>query len=433
MLGMLGIKEKNHILPLTEKLRPKSFQEFVGQKHLVGENGVVTRLIKEEKLCSLIFWGPPGTGKTTLAMLIKEHFGYPQATFSAVTTSIKEIKIFMQSAQKRMELVHQPSILFIDEVHRFNRAQQDAFLPYLEKNIIILLATTTENPSFYLTSPLLSRCKVLLFYPLSQEELLMVIKRAITAFPYTIKIPEEVINIIIRIGQGDARVVLNTLELVLELSPLQNGAKIVSLETLKTVLGKIPLRYDRSGDEHYHLISAFIKSMRGSDPDAAIYWLERMLEAGEDPLFILRRMLIFASEDIGNADPQALQVAVSAFHAFQAVGLPEGILNIIQAVAYLASAPKSNAVLKAHHLAQKDIKYYGSLPVPLHIRNAPTKLMKSLKYGREYKYPHDYPNAHVKQAYLPSQLQKRQYYYPSDRGWEKHIKAYLNKLWRGKK
>jgi putative ATPase len=227
-------------------------------------------------------------------------------------------------------------------------------------------------------------------------------------------------------------VVLNSLELIVELTPVQNGAKIVLPEILKTVLGEIPLRYDRSGDEHYHLISAFIKSMRGTEPDAAIYWLERMLEAGEDPLFILRRMLIFASEDVGNADPHAIQVAVAAFHAFQAVGLPEGILNIIQAVAYLASAPKSNSVLKAHHLAQKDVKYYGSLPVPLHLRNAPTRLMKSLGYGAEYKYPHDYPGSHVKQTYLPSQLQKKQYYYPGDSGWEKLTKLHLQKLWGDK-
>jgi len=421
-------------IPLSERLRPKSLDEFIGQTHLVGKKGIVSRLLKERKLCSLIFWGPPGTGKTTLALLISKHFSYPQATFSAVTTGIKEIKNFMQAAQKEWSSHHRPTIIFIDEIHRFNRAQQDAFLPYIEKGIIILLATTTENPSFYLTAPLLSRCKVLVFHPLSQEELSLLITRALEkGFSWPVRISEEIITILAKTSQGDARVALNTLEIAIDLAPLQNGIKVLSEETIKRAVGEIRLRYDRSGDEHYSLISAFIKSMRGSDPDAAVYWLERMIEAGEDPLFILRRMLIFASEDIGNADPWALQVAVAALHAFQAVGLPEGILNLIQAVTYLATAPKSNAVLKAHHLVQKDIKEYGSLPVPLHLRTAPTKLMKKLGYGVKYKYPHNYPEAHVEQIYLPPELQQKQYYIPSERGWEKKIKERLKKWWREKK
>jgi putative ATPase len=435
MLGMLEFKgkHKRSSIPLAERLRPKTFREFIGQKHLVGENGLVTRLIKENNLCSLIFWGPPGTGKTTLTILIRKHFDYPHAAFAAVTTSIKEIKTFMQAAKKTWEIDQHPSIIFIDEIHRFNRAQQDAFLPYLEKNIIFLLATTTENPSFYLTSPLLSRCKVLPFYPLSFKELSLLIKKALNAFAWPIIISDELMNMFSQIGQGDARVILNTLELAVEIAPLKAGKKVISTDILETVLKEVPLRYDRSGEEHYNLISAFIKSMRGSDPDAAIYWLERMVVAGEDPLFILRRMLIFASEDVGNADPKAIQVVVAALEAFKAVGLPEGVLNLIQAASYLASAPKSNAVLKAHQLVQKDIKTYGSLSVPLHLRNAPSSLLKKLGYGAAYKYPHNYPNAYVHQIYLPDELKKACYYYPSSRGFEMIIKLRLRKLWSDRK
>jgi len=388
-------------------------------------------LVKRKKLFSLIFWGPPGTGKTTLAKILKSYFNYSEASFSAVTSSIKEIKEIMQLAEREWKEEKRPTILFIDEIHRFNRAQQDAFLPYIEKGIIILFATTTENPSFYLTAPLLSRCKVLTFYPLSKKEIEAILQRALKKL--SVHLEKDALNAIVDLAQGDARVALNTLEMAINTTVIKNGVRVITLDTLKGILGNITLRYDRSGDEHYHLISAFIKSMRGSDPDAAVYWLERMLEAGEDPLFILRRMIIFASEDIGNADPQAIQVAVSALHAFQAVGMPEGVLNIVQAAIYLASAPKSNAVLKAHELAQRDVKQYGSLPVPLHLRNAPTSLMQRLGYGKTYKYPHNYSEGYVKQRYLPHLLEKGHYYHPTDRGYEKYIKVRLKKWWGEKK
>ncbi len=413
--------------PLAERMRPKVLSEFVGQTHLTGPTGLVRKIIESSKLPSLVLWGPPGSGKTTLALILQRYFNYPKASFSAVTTSIKEVKVFMHQAGERWQTQKIPTIVFMDEIHRFNRAQQEAFLPYLESGAVILLGTTTENPSFYLVAPLLSRCKVLKLDPLSPKEIKILLKKAlIQGFENPIKFEDKLLDIIAQSAQGDARIALNLLEIVLETTKGK-----ISGEDIKEILGEMSLRYDKSREEHYNLISAFIKSMRGSDPDAAIYWLERMLTAGEDPLFILRRMLIFASEDIGNADPQALQVAVAAFHAFQAVGMPEGVLNLVQAAIYLACAPKSNAVLKAHKLVQEDIKKFGSLPVPLHLCNAPTKLMASLGYGKGYKYPHNYPDGYVKQQYMPGQLKQKQYYFPTQRGMEKQIRLWLKRIKQG--
>jgi len=431
-------KENQRESPLADRMRPRSLEEFVGQDHLLGQGKVLRQAIESDHLPSMILWGPPGSGKTTLAMIVAETTGAQFLAFSAVLCGVKEIKEVIKEADEEWRYQKRRTILFVDEIHRFNKAQQDAFLPHVEKGTIVLIGATTENPSFEVISPLLSRSKVFTLNALTEKEIEVILDRALTnnekgLGKYQTEIEAEVIKGIGQVADGDARAALNTLEmLVLTTSPDEKGVRHIKKEDLKEVLQRKAYLYDKSGEEHYNIISALHKSLRGSDPDAALYWLGRMLEAGEDPLYIARRMVRFASEDVGMADPQALQVAVSAMEAFHFIGLPEGNLALAQAAVYLATAPKSNALYTAFQGVQKDVRELENMPVPLHIRNAPTSLMRDLGYGKGYKYPHDYADHFIEEEYLPENLKGRVYYHPSDQGLEKEIKKRLE-YWRKKK
>ncbi len=424
--------------PLADRLRPRTLEEFVGQDHLVGPGKFLRQAIESDHIPSMILWGPPGSGKTTLAMLIASVTHARFIAFSAVLSGVKEIKEVIQKAGEAWKYEKRRTILFVDEIHRFNKAQQDAFLPHVEKGTIILIGATTENPSFEVISPLLSRAKVFTLHALSEEEIEVILNRALSdqergLGQYRTEIEEEVVKRISRMVNGDARIGLNTLEMiVLTTPPDERGVRQITTKNLEEVLQRKTFLYDKSGEEHYNLISAFHKSLRGSDPDASLYWLGRMLEAGEDPLYIARRMIRFASEDVGNADPQALQVSVSAMQAFHFVGLPEGNLALAQAAVYLATAPKSNSLYTAFQRVRKDVREMENMPVPLHIRNAPTSLMKDLGYGKDYKYPHDYPDHFIEEEYLPENLKGKTYYHPTEQGFEKEIKKRLE-AWRRKK
>jgi putative ATPase len=424
--------------PLADRMRPRTLDEFVGQDHLLGQGKVLRQAIESDHLPSMILWGPPGSGKTTLAMIVASTTGAQFLAFSAVLSGVKEIKEVTQEAIEEWKYNKRRTILFVDEIHRFNKAQQDAFLPHVEKGTIILIGATTENPSFEVISPLLSRTKVFTLHFLTEEEIELILKRGLMdkergLGQYAVVIEPEVFQGICRIANGDARIALNTLEMIVLTSPPdEKGTRHIKKGDLEEVLQRKAFLYDKSGEEHYNLISAFHKSLRGSDPDAALYWLGRMLEAGEDPLYIARRIIRFASEDVGNADPQALQVAVAAMEAFHFIGLPEGDLALAQAAVYLATAPKSNALYTAFLGVKKDVRELENMPVPLHIRNAPTTLMKDLGYGKEYKYPHDYPDHFVEEEYLPENLKGRIYYHPTEQGFEKEIKKRLE-YWRKKK
>ena len=421
--------------PLADKMRPRALDEFVGQSHLLGSGSLLRRAIEEDRLFSMIFWGPPGSGKTTLARVIahetKSHF----VSFSAVLSGVKEIRAVVDEAQSQWRYHRKKTILFVDEIHRFNKAQQDAFLPHVEKGLITLIGATTENPSFEVISPLLSRTRVMLLKPYSNSELAVIINRAMHDKEkglgnITLEIEPDAIEHIIWSADGDARMALNNLEAAASL--LRNeetGTKKITRSVVEEALQKKALQYDKGGEEHYNLISAFHKSLRGSDPDAALYWLGRMLAAGEAPLFIARRMVRFASEDVGNADPVALGISVSAMQAFHFFGLPEGELALAQAAVYLATAPKSNSLYVAYGKVKERISETGTLAVPLHIRNAPTRLMKDLGYGEDYQYAHDFEDAYVPQDYLPEKLRGEVYYRPTARGHEKVIKDRIEK-WR---
>ncbi len=423
--------------PLADRMRPQTLDEFVGQKHILEKGSVLRKAIEEDKIQSVIFWGPPGTGKTTLAQIIAKATGAHFISFSAVLSGIKEIKAVMAEATRMKEFYNRKTILFIDEVHRFNKAQQDAFLPHVEKGNIVLIGATTENPSFEVISALLSRTKVYTLNPLKEDELKIIIKRAIKEKKrglgnLNVELEEKALDYIAQMANGDARIALSTLEFaVLTTPPDKKGIRKISLKIAEETMQKKALVYDKGGEEHYNIISALHKSLRGSDPDAALYWLGRMLAGGEDPLYIARRMVRFACEDVGNADPQALQVAIAAKEAYHFLGSPEGELALAQAAVYLATAPKSHAVYKAFSLVQEDIQRTQALPVPMHIRNAPTGLMKDLGYGKGYKYPHDFPDHFVDETYLPENLKGRKYYQPSDFGFEKEIKKRLE-WWKRK-
>jgi putative ATPase len=424
--------------PLADRMRPRTLDEFVGQNHLLGQGKVLRQAIESDHLPSMILWGPPGSGKTTLAMMIASTTGAQFFAFSAVLSGVKEIKEVIQEANEEWKYDKRRTILFVDEIHRFNKAQQDAFLPHVEKGTIILIGATTENPSFEVISPLLSRTKVFTLYSLTEKEIELILKRGLMdnergLGQYTTIVEPEVFEGICRIANGDARIALNTLEMiVLTTPPDPKGTRYIKQEGLEEVLQKKAFLYDKSGEEHYNIISALHKSLRGSDPDAALYWLGRMLEAGEDPLYIARRMIRFASEDVGIADPQALQVAVAAMNAFHFIGLPEGDLALAQAAVYLATAPKSNALYTAFQGVKRDIRELDNMPVPLHIRNPVTSLMKDLGYGKDYRYPHDYPDHFIEEEYLPENLKGRTYYQPTEQGFEREIKKRLE-YWRRKK
>jgi putative ATPase len=406
--------------PLAERMRPRSLEEFVGQTHLVGAGHLLERLAGR-RLPSLILWGPPGSGKTTLAGLLAERRKARFVGMSAVQAGVREIREAVAEAEK-MQSQGRETVLFLDEIHRFNKAQQDALLPHVELGTVTLIGATTENPSFEVNAALLSRCKVVRLEAHAAQDLRKVLDRAVTdrrgLQSQNVDCPEEVRQFIADESAGDARRALQTLEVAAELAPEVEGRRRLDLEMVREAMQKKTLLYDRAGDEHYNVVSAFIKAMRGSDADAAVYWMARMLEAGEDPIFVVRRMVIFAAEDIGLADPRALQVAVSALQAVELVGLPEGTLPMTEAALYLACAPKSNTVLRTYGAAKAAIEREGALPVPLHLRNAPTALMKKSGYGAGYKYPHDF-GGKVEQQYLPDALRGRRFFEPVEVGEEK--------------
>ncbi len=414
--------------PLADRMRPLTLDEFVGQIHLLGQGSVLRKAILEDKVPSMILWGPPGSGKTTLAHVIAQISNANFVFFSAVTSGVKEVKAVIEKARKDKEFYHKKTILFVDELHRFNKAQQDAFLPHVEAGTITLIGATTENPSFEVVSPLLSRCKVYVLYQLTPEEIKMILQRALQDKEkglgnLNVNIEEKALDYIAQMSNGDARIALNTLEMAALTSLAEkSGTRKVDLKQVEEVMLKKALVYDKAGEEHYNVISAFIKSLRGSDPDAALYWMFRMLEAGEDPIYIARRMVVLASEDIGNADPQALQVAVAAKQAVEFIGLPEGEFALSQAAVYLATAPKSNAIFQAMNRVKEDIKNTLNLPVPLRLRNAPTPLMEKLGYAKGYKYPHQFEGHFVAETFLPEELKERNYYSPTEQGFETEIK-----------
>jgi putative ATPase len=419
-------------------MRPRTLEEFVGQEHLVGgvhsrDGKLLTGAIGSDHPPSIIFWGPPGSGKTTLARLIAQSSRCHFVFFSAVLAGVKEVRELIAEAKRRLA-GGERTILFVDELHRFNRSQQDAFLPHVENGTIILMGATTENPSFAINAPLLSRCQVVVLKPLNRPDVVTILRRALDdpnrgLGALKTEVEPMLLEQIADWAEGDARRALNILEAAVALCPEQEGRRQLTDAAIKEAAQQRLLLFDRDREEHYNVISAFIKSMRGSDPDAAVYWLARMLEAGEDPLFVARRMVIFASEDIGNADPRALSVAVSAQQAFQSVGWPEGWIPLSQAAVYLASAPKSNASYMAYQRAKAELGKSGSLPVPLHLRNAPTELMRREGYGEDYQYPHEFPGHITAQDYLPEGLKGRHFYQPSDEGEEPQIKERLER-WR---
>jgi len=417
--------------PLAERMRPERLEVFCGQQHLLAPGKALRSMIEADRLTSLIFWGPPGCGKTTLAHIIARETSSRFVFFSAIMAGIKEIREIFKTAEEQARQGIR-TILFVDEIHRFNKAQQDAFLPAVEKGLVTIIGATTENPSFEVIAPLLSRCRVLRLKPLEPEDICCLLRTALQDTDKGLKQPglditDEALTFLAESAQGDGRKALNTLEVAAQLILQGQGSggkgqeAAINLEIMQEALQQKALLYDKGGEEHYNVISAFIKSVRGSDPDGALYWLARMLEAGEDPLFILRRIIILASEDIGNADPRALQMAVSSLQAFQMVGMPEGRIILGQAVTYLATAPKSNASYLGIDAALAEVRKSGALEVPLHIRNAPTKLMKEMGYHAGYQYAHDYAGGYIQQEYLPEKLQGKKFYDPKGHGYEKNI------------
>ena len=424
--------------PLAARMRPRSLDDFVGQEHIIGPDRVLRRSIEADQIPSMILWGPPGTGKTTLARIVAEMTSSRFEPISAVGSGVADLRRIIEGARQRRGLSGQRTILFIDEIHRFNKAQQDVILPHVEDGTITLIGATTENPAFEVVAPLLSRSRVYSLNALTEEQVRELVDRALADEDHGIgrlkvRFEPEAENALVGFADGDARVALTAVEVAANATqPDEKGDRVVTLQTVEDALQHRALRYDKGGEEHYNIISAFIKSMRASDPDAALYWMARMIESGEDSLFIIRRMVIFAAEDVGLADPQALVLAMACQQAVHFVGMPEGFLPMAEACVYLASAPKSNSAYKAYLQAREDVRNTGALPVPLPLRNAPHPLMSSMGYADGYRYPHDYPDHFVEQQSRPDKLEGRRYYVPGDLGAEAAIKERLEKLFGDK-
>ncbi len=428
-------KDKLREAPLAARMRPTSFDEFVGQGHLIGEKRVLRKAIESGNLPSIILWGPPGSGKTTLAYIIANTTDSHFSPVSAVSAGVADLRRIIDQAKERRKMSRQRTILFIDEIHRFNKAQQDAILPFVEDGTITLIGATTENPSFEVISPLLSRCQVFTLKPLTGDEIQVIIFRAQKdrlrgLGALKVELADDALDHLITMSNNDARVAMNILEMAALTTPLDaNGKRHISLDTIEDTIQHRALTYDKSGEQHFDAISALHKSMRGSDPDAALYWLARMLEAGEDPLYVARRLVRFASEDVGMADPQALVVAMTVQQAVHFIGMPEGNLALAEAVVYLATAPKSNSLYQAYSKVQEEIRRGSSESVPLHLRNPVTPLMKDIGYGKGYKYAHDYPGHFVRQRNLPDSLQGKRFYIPGEQGYEKQVSDRLKNWW----
>src|SRR3984893_11891178 len=430
--GSLAPQRKPAARPLADRIRPRTRDDAVVQEHLLGPGKLLSEMVAAARLHSVILWGPPGSGKTTIALLLAKQIDAEFVQISAVSAGVADLREAVADARRELDATGRRTVVFIDEIHRWNRAQQDAFLPHVESGLVTLIGATTENPSFEVVAPLLSRTRVLVLNPLSEEAIATIITRALSdpergLGKLDLTLDDDALAELVRLAAADARKALNTLEIAAELAQHAGSSEILTAHVSEAAQHKA-LLYDRAGEEHYNVISAFIKSMRGSDPDAALYWMKRMIEAGEDPLFVARRMVIFASEDIGNADPRALQIAIAVKDAVEFVGLPEGVIPLAQGVTYLASAPKSNASYIGMQRAREDTRSLGALPVPLHLRNAPTPLMKGLGYGKDYRYPHNFEGGVAEQDYLPDQLVGKEYYQPTERGFEARLKEYLDKV-----
>ncbi len=436
-------KASDDAKPLAAKMRPRALDEFIGQEDVAGKGTLIYNAIKNDRIFSMIFWGPPGCGKTTLAKIIARETRSHFIQISAVLSGVRDIRSVIEEAKNQRTIYQRKTILFVDEIHRFNKAQQDAFLHHVESGLITLIGATTENPSFEVIPALNSRCRVITLHPLSDKHIAQLLKHTLNDRDrglgmMNLVFTDDALAHLVFIADGDARTAINSLELTASLltpdtdKSGEEQNKTITLTDVEQALQKKALRYDKTGEEHYNLISAFHKSLRGSDPDAALYWLGRMLAAGEDPVYIARRMVRFASEDVGNADPYALQITMSAMEAYRFLGYPEGDLALAQAAVYLATAPRSNSIYSAYNDVRDTIKKTGTLPPPMHIRNASTRLMKDLGYGRGYRYAHDYKEGYVPQEYLPEKLRDRLFYVPTDRGYEKTIKQRLDR-WRSLK